>query len=75
MSGMCKLTWRGIGILTLMTVLVCPVAFAQQATPGEKAAAGRTIESDLSFITPGAFMATVSYPRRVLTSPESELLP
>ena len=50
-------------------------ASSQQPGAGQAAAGSGGTKVDLSFITPETAVAVVAFPRRVLTSPEMELLP
>ncbi len=49
--------------------------YAQQIAAIQTARAESTEEVDLSYVTPGAVLAAVAHPRRVLTAPELEMLP
>jgi prepilin-type processing-associated H-X9-DG protein len=45
------------------------------ASPAAQTGAAQVAKLDLGFVTPGVVAAVVAHPRRVLTAPESEMLP
>ena len=65
---------RVVGWILMVTMVASPSwVYAQQGLTTAPALPATKL--DLSYVTPGAALAVVAHPRRVLTSPEMEMLP
>lgn len=62
-------------LLVGLTVLTPALSYAQPPGSAPPAAAGAKAAVDLGYVTPETVAAVVLHPRRVLTAPESEMLP
>ncbi len=62
-------------VLALAMAMGPPTVYAQQPVVADAGAAAGGAEIDLSYITPETTAVVVAHPRRVLASPEMEMLP
>ena len=62
-------------VLALAMAWSPSLVFSQQPAVPETATAEPAAKLDLSYVTPTAAFAAVTYPRRVLTAPGMEMLP